>query len=138
MAPGHRIWVGDRPGDHPTVDGPTTGGHPGGPVAGRRGAQGPGLRDSRHRLRLCDSESLKDLAAEAVAKHMADKSLIEIVEFVAKTQLESIKALRVKLFNNIKTVKWVRGHRLHIEEDKRRQLEVQELEAQQLEGMDSA
>ena len=72
------------------------------------------------------SESLEDLAAETVAKQMASKSHIEILEFVAKTQLESIKALRGKLFDSIKSVEWVQSHRLHIEEDKRRQLEVQD------------
>ena len=62
-------------------------------------------------------ESLEDLAAETVAKQTASKSHIEIMDFAVKTQLELGKKLPDKLFDNIKTV--------HVEEDKRQQLEVQ-------------
>ena len=72
------------------------------------------------------SECLEDLAAVIVAKQMADKSHIEIVVFAAKTQFERGKKLPEKLFGIIKTVEWVQSHRLHIEQDKRRQMEVQE------------
>ena len=65
------------------------------------------------------------MAAEAVAKQMASKSHIEIMDFAVKTQLELGKKLPEKLFSSIKTVEWVQSHRLHIEEDKRQQLEVQ-------------
>ena len=71
------------------------------------------------------SKCLEDLAADAVAKPMADKSHIEIMDFAVKTQLELGKKLPEKLFSSIKTVEWVQSHRLHIEEDKRQQLEVQ-------------
>ena len=44
VAPGHRLWASDQPGDHPTVGGPAARGDPGGPVAGHGGAQGAGLQ----------------------------------------------------------------------------------------------
>lgn len=72
------------------------------------------------------SKFLEDLAAVAVARQMANKSHTEIMEFVTKTQLERGKKLPKKLFGSIQTVEWVQSHRLHILEDKRRQLEVQE------------
>ena len=64
------------------------------------------------------NESLKDLAAEAVARQLEDKGGIE--------QMDIPKTLKEIVGDKFKDVEWTRKHRQHFEEEKRRRLATAE------------
>ena len=66
------------------------------------------------------NESLKNLGAEVVAKQLVTKAGIELLEIP--------ETLKEDVFVKFKDEQWMRGHRDHIEEDKRRQLAIAEAE----------
>ena len=66
------------------------------------------------------NESLKNLGAEVVAKQLVTKAGIDLLEIP--------ETLKEDVFVKFKDEQWMRGHRDHIEEDRRRRLAIAEAE----------